>query len=79
VVRSVLATAGITLVALLCAAILGGITPLGRWLPTHLVGAMDSLVRGGRALDYLPSAATTIGLSIAALIGAVALLARREP
>jgi len=78
VVRSVIATAGVTLVALLGAALVGSLTPLGRWLPTHLVGALDALVRGGAAADYLPAAATTVGLTIAALAGAVALLARRE-
>jgi ABC-2 type transport system permease protein len=77
-VRSVLATAGVTLVALLGAALLGSLTPLGRWLPTHLVGALDGLVRGGQATDYLAAAATTLGLTAAALAGAVALLGRRE-
>jgi ABC-2 type transport system permease protein len=77
-VRSVLATAGVTLVALLGTALVGSLTPLGRWLPTHLVGALDGLVRGVESTDYLAAAATTVVLTVAALAGAIARLARRE-
>ena len=77
-VNSVLATAGTTLVILLAAAILGSLTPLGRWLPTYLAGAMPGLVRGAQLVDYLPAAATTVGLTFAALVGAITLGERRE-
>ena len=78
IVKSVLATAGVTLVILLVAAILGSLVPLGRWLPTYLAGAMTSLVRGAHVVDYLPAAATTIALTFGAVVGAIALGARRE-
>jgi ABC-2 type transport system permease protein len=78
IARGVLATAGVTLVALLAMAILGGLTPLGRWLPTHLAGAMPQLVRGAEIADYLPAAATTLGLTFCAVAGAIRLAQRRE-
>jgi ABC-2 type transport system permease protein len=77
-VRSVVATAGVTLVILLAAAILGSLAPIGRWLPTRLAGAMTSLVRGGQVADYFSAAATTAAVTLGALAGAIALGARRE-
>jgi ABC-2 type transport system permease protein len=78
VVRGVLATAGVTLVALLGLAIVGGLTVADRWLPTHLAGAMAGLVDGGRVVDYLPAAATTTCATLALVTLAVVLGARRE-
>ena len=78
VVRGVLATAGVTLVALLGFAIIGGLTVADRWLPTHLTGAMAGLVRGEPATDYLPAAATTTCAALALVTVAVVLGARRE-
>jgi ABC-2 type transport system permease protein len=77
-VRGVLATAGVTLVTLLAMAILGGLSPLGRWLPTHLAGAMSQLVRAAEIADYLPAVATTLGLTLGAVAGAITLARRRE-
>lgn len=76
--RGVLATAGVTLATLLAMAILGGLTPLGRWLPTQLAGAMPQLVTAADVTDYLPTAAATLGLTLAAVAGATALAGRRE-
>jgi ABC-2 type transport system permease protein len=78
IARGVLATAGVTLVALLSMAILGGLTPLGHWLPTRLAGAMPQLVRGAELSEYVPAAATTLGLTLSAVAGAIALAERRE-
>jgi ABC-2 type transport system permease protein len=78
IARGVLATAGATLVALLCMAIFGGLTPFGRWLPTYLPGAMSQLVRGAEITDYLPAAATALALTVGAVAGAIALAGRRE-
>jgi ABC-2 type transport system permease protein len=77
-VRGVLATAGVTLVALLAMAILGNVGDLGRWLPTTLAGAMAGLVRDTTLTDYLPATAVTLGLTAAALAGAIVLGERRE-
>jgi ABC-2 type transport system permease protein len=77
-VKGILATSGVTLVVLLGSAILGNITPLGRWLPTRLAGAMAGLVRGEHVVDYLPAAATSIVVIFGALAGAIVLGARRE-
>jgi ABC-2 type transport system permease protein len=78
VVRGVLATAGVTLVALLSMAVLGNLGDLGRWLPTTLAGAMAGLVRDTTFTDYLPATAVTLALTAAALAGAIALGERRE-
>jgi ABC-2 type transport system permease protein len=77
-VKGVLATSGVTLVALLGLAIVGNLAPLHRWLPTRLAGAMAGLVRGEHVVDYLPAAATSIVVTVGAVIGATLLGARRE-
>jgi ABC-2 type transport system permease protein len=78
IVRGVLAATGVALVFLIALAILGGLMPLGRWLPTHLAGAMSGLVRGEHVVDYLPAAATSLGVTLGALAAAIVLGARRE-
>lgn len=78
VVRGVLAAAGVSLVALLVLALVGNVEPVGRWLPTHLSGAMTGLVRGEHIVDYLPAAATGVAATVSALAGAIALGARKE-
>jgi ABC-2 type transport system permease protein len=57
---SVLATAGTTIVALLGLPLLGIIEPVGRWLPSRLVGALDALVRDGEPADFVPALAVTV-------------------
>lgn len=76
--RSVLATAGVTLVALLGLAIVGGLTGRGQWLPTGLAGAMADLVRAGQVADYLPAAGVTALLTAGLLWAASTIGARRE-
>lgn len=69
---STVATAGVTVVVLLVLPLLGIIEAVGRWLPSHLVGALDALVREGAPVDYLPSLAVTL-----VVIGALAATAAR--
>ncbi len=78
IVRGVLATAGVTLVLLLALALVGSLPSVARWLPTNLAGALAGLVREGSAVDYLPAAATSILATLAAVIFATTLGARRE-
>ena len=77
-VRGVLATAGVTLVALLGLAIVGNVTGTGRWLPTSLLSALAGLVDGTRAADYLPAAVVTVVAGAVALLAAIGLTARCE-
>jgi len=78
VVRGVAATAGISLAGLLGLALLGGLTPLGQWLPTRLAGALTELVRGASAGDYAPAATITLVATAAAVAIAVRAGSRRE-
>jgi ABC-2 type transport system permease protein len=78
VMRGVAATAGVTLAGLLGLAILGGLTPLGRWLPTRLAGAITELVRGASVGDYAPAVATSLVATVAAVTVAVRVGSRRE-
>jgi ABC-2 type transport system permease protein len=78
VVRGVAATAGITLAGLLGLAILGGLTPVGRWLPNRLAGSMTDLVRGAAVTDFVPALITSLVATAAGVIVAVAMNARRE-
>jgi len=78
VVRGVAATAGISLAGLLGLALLGGLTPLGHWLPTRLAGALTELVRGASAGDYAPAATITLVATAAAVAIAVRAGSRRE-
>lgn len=75
---SVLATVLITLVILLALPILGILPNVARWLPSHLVGALDGMVRGTELSEYLRATAVTFVLTGAALFGAFRLSARRE-
>ncbi|MFC4119839.1 hypothetical protein [Nonomuraea zeae] len=77
VTRSVAATAGAALAALLALAVVDGITGAA-WLPTRLAGAMEELVRGLPATGLALSAALTAALTATALAAAVALGSHRE-
>jgi ABC-2 type transport system permease protein len=77
-VRGVLATAGVTLIALIIMSLLGNFGSLGRWLPTSLSGAMAALVRDTAPAEFLPSATVAVLAIAAALAAAVRLGARRE-
>ena len=75
---SVLATVLITLVLLLVLPILGIVPSLAKWLPSHLVGALDAMVRGAALSEYLPATGVTIVVAGAALFAAFRSSARRE-
>jgi ABC-2 type transport system permease protein len=58
--KTVLGTVALSLVTLLALPLLGLFEPLGRWLPSHLVGALDALVRRGSITGYLGALAVTL-------------------
>ncbi len=76
--RSVLATVLITVIILLGLPILGVIPELGEWLPSHLVGALDGVVRDQTFASYLPAAGVTLGATAGALWASVAWGSSRE-
>jgi ABC-2 type transport system permease protein len=76
--RSTVATIGVTLGVLLGLATVGQFGALGRWLPTRLAGAMAELVAGSDPVDYLPAAIVAVLATVACLGVATALAARRE-
>lgn len=70
---SVLGTVGISVVVLLVMPLIGIAEAIGRWLPSHLVGAQVDLLLDGSAGDYVPA------LAVAVLAGAgLVLLAFRS-
>lgn len=70
---SVLATVAVSVVGLLLLPIIGVIDAVGRWLPTHLLGAMDASLRStGTWTDFLPA----LGLTMLATAALVALAMR---
>ena len=64
---SVVGTAAATLLVLLMLPIAGIADAVGRWLPSHLVGAQVDLVKGGSATDYVGTTIVTI-VTIAILL-----------
>lgn len=72
--RSVVLSAAVSLVFLILLAIPGLVPAVGVWLPSHLVGALDDLVRGGGIVGYLRSATVTL----AAAAGLAAWAARAQ-
>lgn len=63
---SVLATVATTVVVLLVLPTIGLIEVVGRWLPSHLLGAMDALLRGTeRWTEYVPATLVALMLSAA--------------
>lgn len=76
--RSVLLTIMVS-VGVLMAMPLAGLAPaIGEWLPSHLVGAVDGLIRGQVPADYLRAGVVTILLTVGALSLAVRWAERRE-
>ena len=57
---------------------MGVVEPLRRWLPSHLVGAPDALLRGADAGDYTLAALATAAATLGLLLAAVGKLRRRE-
>ena len=78
-VRSTLATVGITLAVLLLLPIAGTLRAIDRWLPTTLATAPVDLLDGTHRLShYLPTFAVAVAVSAAALAIAVLRLRTRE-
>ena len=61
---SVLATVAVSVVVLLVLPVLGIAEAVGRWLPSHLLGALDALIRRDETwTEYLPATAVTVAVS----------------
>jgi ABC-2 type transport system permease protein len=79
VVRSTVGVTAVAVVGLLAVGAVGAIPPLGRWLPSSLVGAPTGLVQGGLDPgDLLKPGLVTVALTVVALVGAVLLARGRE-
>lgn len=76
--KNVLPTVIVTLVVLLLMPIVGLLPKLGDWLPSHLVGSLDGLVRGATAGDFAGSAIVASAATLALLYGTMRMLERRE-
>ena len=78
--RSVALTALVTLGVAVALGVVGALLPesLARWLPSHLVGSLPALARGGAVVDALPAAAMAVAVGGALAIGAVRLAGRHE-
>ncbi len=76
--KSVLVTVMITVGVLLALPIVGIAPEIAEWLPSHLIGAIDGLVREAAFSDYLRSIVVTLGLIAGSLWLAVHWAARRE-
>lgn len=77
-VRNTTPTVFLSLVALLLLPVLGLFPPIQPWLPSHLVGAVASMVEGAPAADYLRATAVTLAAIPALLAVAASGLERRE-
>lgn len=60
--KNVLGTVLVTIVVLLVMPIIGIAEAIGRWLPSHLVGALSGIPGGVAIGDYLPASAVTVAL-----------------
>ena len=68
-VRGVVAVAAVTIGVLLALPVVGVIPQVGSRLPSHLVGAVDTLARGsGRLSDYAVPCAVTVLATVAAVL-----------
>lgn len=76
--KSVLSTVLASVVVLLAMPILGVVRSLGRWLPTHLSGALGALPAGAPAGDYTHATLVTVALTALLLWVAVITARRRE-
>jgi ABC-2 type transport system permease protein len=76
--RSVLGTVGTTVVVLLVMPLLGLVEAVGRFLPSHLVGAQVGLITGESFAGYLPAVAVTVAAIAGLAATAIRATARRE-
>ena len=77
-VQSVLVTAISAIGVLLVLPLIGVAPSVGEWLPSHLVGAIDGLIRGNPLPDYVGAAVVTLLLTAGALWIATRWAAQRE-
>ena len=63
---------------LLALPLMGLVRGVGPWMPSELVGALDSLLRGGSLADFTRAALVTLVAIIVALIWAFRRLEHRE-
>jgi ABC-2 type transport system permease protein len=76
---SVLATVATTVVVLLLLPTFGLIDVIDRWLPSHLLGALDALIRGTEPwTEYLPATLVTVVLSAGLVVLAARWAGSRE-
>lgn len=76
---SVLGTVMISILLLLVMPIFGVAEAIGRWLPSHLGGALAAIPAGVQSVgDYLPATAVTVVATVALLYLAVRFAASRE-
>lgn len=76
---TVLSTVLVSALVLLLLPIVGIVDAIGRWLPSHLAGALGALSAGAvAASDFLPAAGVTVVATVLLLWAAVHLAARRE-
>lgn len=76
---SVLGTVMVAILILLMLPIVGFVDTIGRWLPSHLGGALAAIPAGAEsATDYLPATAVTIVATVGLLTLAVRFAASRE-
>ncbi len=76
--RGVVATALASLGALLLLGLIESLGVLSDWLPSHLVGSLDVLARGGDPTDYLGAAVVTAALAVTAVAAATWRFGRRD-
>jgi ABC-2 type transport system permease protein len=78
IARGVLGTVVVTFVFVVVIALAGVIPAVNVWLPGRLASAIVGLAQGDAVPDYLRAALVAVAGSAASLVGAVALLGRRE-
>ncbi len=78
VFNSVVPAAIASLAVLLIMPLIGLLPDIGKWLPSHLVGALDGLVRGGKASSYVAALLVALGATLVLLYGTMKVLDRRE-
>ena len=76
--KNVVPTVIAALAILLLLPLIGLIPQVAEWLPSHLVGALDALVRGANGSEYARSLAVTLAATLALLYGTMRVLASRE-
>ncbi len=76
---SVLTTVAIAIVILLVLPILGIVEAVGRWLPSHLLGALDALVRNTEPwTEYVPATIVAAVVSVVLITISTLWAAARE-